>query len=154
MSLDQKLREIVEAKIAGTDLFIVDLKLLPTGRLNVSMDGDNGISIEQCSAISRNLGYEIEQQNLIETAYNLEVSSSGIDTPLKLKRQYKKNIGRNVMLKLNAEDSEKVTGKLTEVSEEEITLEITKKDKGKKVIISNEKYSFDSIKECKVQVTF
>ena len=56
MSLETNLRAIVEAKIASTDLFIVELKLSPTGRLIVSMDGDKGITIEQCSAISRNLG--------------------------------------------------------------------------------------------------
>ncbi len=154
MSLETKLRAIVEAKIAGTDLFIVELKLSPTGRLIVSMDGDKGITIEQCSAISRNLGYEIEQQNLIETAYNLEVSSAGVDTPLKLNRQYIKNIGRNVRLKFEGDEAEKIEGKLVGVTDAELTLEVTKKEKGKKEYIETNQYAFTSIKECKVLVSF
>jgi len=100
MNIEQKVSELVEQKIADRpDLFLVGVKMHPNGKLIILMDGDSGIGIADCAAISRHVGFHLEEENVIEQAYNLEVSSPGIDTPLVLKRQYEKNIGRNVSVK-------------------------------------------------------
>ena len=83
--------------------------------------------------------------------FSLEVSSPGLDEPLKLLRQYKKNIGRDVELVMN--DDAKKEGKLTAVTEENITIEYTE-GKGKKAIVKTDEIPFDAIKQTKVQIKF
>jgi len=91
---------------------------------------------------------------LIKDAYNLEVSSPGIDQPLLLKRQYAKNIGRNLKLQL-VEGGEKI-GTLENVTDEEIVFkEEPKKSKGKKVVpIESVNIPFGNIQQAKVQISF
>jgi ribosome maturation factor RimP len=84
------------------ELFLVDLTVTGVSgnqRVLVLIDGEAGLPIESCSLISRKLSNRIEEEDLIDGAFNLEVSSPGIDRPLSLPRQYKKNIGRK--LKVN-----------------------------------------------------
>lgn len=153
MNIEQKVSELVEQKIADRpDLFLVDVKMHPNGKLIVLMDGDQGIGIADCAAISRHVGFHLEEESVIENAYNLEVSSPGIDTPLKLKRQYEKNIGRNIAIKLT--DSGKREGKLLQVAEEGITIEEIIKEKGKKAVQTESLIPFDQITETKVLISF
>src|SRR6201996_9387183 len=101
MNIEKRVKELVEEKIADKpSLFLVDVKFHSNGSLVVLVDGDNGIGIDDVVAISRHVGFHLEEENVIETAYNLEVSSPGIDTPLTQKRQYLKNIGRNLSIKM------------------------------------------------------
>jgi len=153
MTIEQKVSELVEQKIADRpDLFLVDVKMHSNGKLIVLVDGDNGIGIADCVAISRHVGFHLEEENTIEHAYNLEVSSPGIDTPLKLKRQYDKNLGRNVQVKLT--EGTKREGKLLNVSEEGITIEEKNKEKGKKAELVESLIPFDQIAETKVLISF
>ena len=106
------------------ELFLVDL--IVTGfsgnqRVLVLIDGEAGLPIETCSLISRKLSNRIEEEDLIEGAFNLEVSSPGIDRPLSLPRQYKKNIGRK--LKIETLEGEIFEGKLKEIEEQTIVLQ-------------------------------
>jgi ribosome maturation factor RimP len=57
------------------------------GKLIILLDGDNGIGIDECAQVSRHVGFHLEEENVIETAYNLEVSSPGIDTPFRCHHQ-------------------------------------------------------------------
>jgi hypothetical protein len=83
MNIEKRVTELVEEKIADMpNLFLVDVKMHSNGKLIVLVDGDNGIGIADCAAISRHVGFHLEEENVIEEAYNLEVSSPGIDTPL------------------------------------------------------------------------
>src|ERR1700739_412548 len=101
MSIEKRVRELVEEKIKDKpNLFIVDIKMHSNGKLVILVDGDNGIGIDDCAAISRHVGFKLEEENAIETAYNLEVSSPELDAPLTLIRQYLKNIGRNLAIKM------------------------------------------------------
>ena len=153
MNIEQKVTELVEQKISDRpDLFLVDVKMHPNGKLIILMDGDNGIGIADCAAISRHVGYHLEEENVIEQAYNLEVSSPGIDTPLKMKRQYEKNLGRNLSVKLA--DAAKREGKLLQVAEQGITIEEQKKEKGKKAELVESFVPFDQITETKVLISF
>ncbi|WP_256010807.1 ribosome assembly cofactor RimP [Desertivirga xinjiangensis] len=152
MNIEQKVRELVEQKIADRpDLFLVDVKMHPNGKLIILMDGDQGIGIGDCAAISRHVGFHLEEENVIEQAYNLEVSSPGLDTPLSEKRQYQKNIGRTVSVK---QSDSKHEGKLVMVTDEGITIEEKIKEKGKKPEVTETLIPFDKITETKVLISF
>ena len=153
MNIEQRVSELVEQKIADRpDLFLVDVKMHPNGKLIILMDGDNGIGIADCVAISRHVGYHLEEENAIEHAYNLEVSSPGLDTPLKSRRQYEKNKGRSVAIKLG--EGAKREGRLLEVNEEGITIEEKIKEKGKKAELVESFILFGEITETKVLISF
>ncbi len=111
MQIEKRVIELVEEKIADRpDLFLVEVKMHGNGKLMILVDGDSGLSIQDCVAISRHVGFHLEEENAIDQAYNLEVSSPGVDTPLKLQRQYVKNMGRSLGIKLK--DGSKIEGKL------------------------------------------
>ncbi|MCL4639463.1 MULTISPECIES: ribosome assembly cofactor RimP [Olivibacter] len=153
MGIEKRVTELVEEKIADRpDLFLVDVKMHSNGKLIIHMDGDQGITIQDCAAISRHVGYHLEEENAIENAYNLEVSSPGIDTPLKLLRQYQKNIGRSITLKMA--DGSKREGTLLAASEKEMKLAETIKEKGKKAIQVETVVPLDQIIETKVLISF
>ena len=95
MNIEQRVTALVEEKIADRpDLFLVQVKMHSNGKLIILVDGDQGLSIQDCVAISRHVGFHLEEENAIEQAYNLEVSSPGVDMPLQLGRQYVKNVGK------------------------------------------------------------
>lgn len=153
MNVEKRVRELVEEKIADRpDLFLVDVKMHVNGKLAILVDGDHGVAIADCVAISRHVGYHLEEENTIEQAYNLEVSSPGIDTPLQSLRQYNKNIGRSVTIKLN--DGSKREGKLLSADESAIEIEEKIKEKGKKVQLAENSIPLDQILETKVLISF
>lgn len=153
MQIEKRVSELVQEKIADRDdLFLVDIKMLPNHTLIIHVDGDQGINIQDCAAISRHVGFHLEEENLIETAYKLEVSSPGIGEPLKLHRQYMKNIGRTLGLKMI--DGSKKEGVLVEVAENQIILEEQIKEKGKKARVEQTQIAFDQIAETKVLISF
>ncbi len=153
MQVEKRVKELVEEKIADRpELFLVEVKMLPNNKLIIHVDGDQGISIQDCAAISRHVGFHLEEENAIEKAYNLEVSSPGVGEPLKLKRQYDKNIGRELSIKLSSGD--KKEGKLLSVSENGITIEEKQKEKGKKVQLVESHIGLEDITELKVLISF
>ncbi|MBP6672851.1 MAG: ribosome maturation factor RimP [Bacteroidetes bacterium] len=97
--------------------------------IEVYVDSDNGITLDECSQISRVLSEKLDEADLITGRYRLDVSSPGLDRPLKLLRQYAKNIGRTCKIKYTGEEKKKfvIEGKLDSVSEQ--TIIITKAGK-------------------------
>lgn len=153
MNVEKRVRELVEEKIADRpDLFLVDVKMHVNGKLAILVDGDHGVAIADCVAISRHVGYHLEEENTIEQAYNLEVSSPGLDTPLQSIRQYNKNIGRSVSIKLT--DGSKREGKLLSADESAIIIEEKVKEKGKKAQSVENSIPLDQISETKVLISF
>jgi len=153
MNIEKRVTELVEEKIADMPhLFLVDVKMHSDGKLIVLVDGDNGIGIADCVAISRHVGFHLEEENVIAEAYNLEVSSPGIDTPLNQPRQYAKNVGRSLGIKMD--DGTKREGKLLNVGEGDITIEETIKEKGKKAETVESTILIDKITETKVLISF
>jgi ribosome maturation factor RimP len=153
MQVENRVKELIEEKISDRpELFLVEIRMLPNNKLIIHVDGDEGISIQDCAAISRHVGFHLEEENVIEQAYNLEVSSPGVGEPLKLKRQYYKNIGRLLSVKL-ADGSQK-EGKLLSVTDNDITIEASIKEKGKKATVAEAVLSFDNIIETKVLISF
>ncbi|MCX2482111.1 ribosome assembly cofactor RimP [Pedobacter sp. MR2016-24] len=153
MQAEKRVIELVEEKISDRpELFLVEVKMLPNNKLIIHVDGDEGISIQDCAAISRHVGFHLEEENAIEKAYNLEVSSPGVGEPLRLKRQYEKNIGREVSVKLAGGDIKE--GKLLGVNEQSITIEAKVKEKGKKAQLVETSLDFSNIIETKVLISF
>ena len=153
MQIEKRVKELVEEKIADRDdLFIVSITMLKNGVLSILLDGDNGIAIADCVAVSRHVGFHLEEENVIEHAYRLEVSSPGIDSPLTMLRQYTKNIGRDVRVKLLSSDIKE--GKLLSATESEIVIEEKIKEKGKKAELKEAAIPTNQIKETRVLISF
>jgi len=118
-------------------------------KFTVIVDGDQGIMIDDCAALSRALNESLEGE--ISDPYTLEVSTPGLDHPLKLKRQYKKNIGRG--LKVVRKDKSIVNGALKQTEEEKIVLE-TEIGLGKKTEVKIIEIPFTEIEKAFVTVSF
>lgn len=123
MDIAEEIKRIAESLITDQTQFIVDVivstKQGPR-KVMVIVDADHAVSIDVCANLSRSLSNELEGVEWLEDAYTLEVSTPGVDHPLKLKRQYKKNVGRNLKVKFQERIEE---GKLLEVTEEFISLQ-------------------------------
>ncbi|MFI5160874.1 MAG: ribosome maturation factor RimP [Sphingobacteriales bacterium] len=155
MDIEQRVSELVEEKIneiGRADLFLVSVKMLPNGKLIILVDGDKGIGIAECAQISRYVGFRLEEDNVIEEAYNLEVSSPGLDAPLTLPRQYVKNVGRTLVIKMA--DGSKREGKLSGLTEDAILVEESIKEKGKKAETVESMIPLTQITETKVVISF
>lgn len=133
-------------------VFLVSVKIKPTNNIRVYMDADDGLSIDKCVKINRSMYKLIEERGWYPDGdFSLEVSSPGIDEPLKLLRQYQKNVGRKVEVVLK--DESKKEGKLVAVTEATIQLEITT-GKNKKAVTVQQEIAFEDIKQTKVQIVF
>ena len=155
MTIEKRVTELADEKITTMerpDLFLVDVKMYPNGKLIILVDGDKGVGIADCAAISRHVGFHLEEENVLENAYNLEVSSPGIDTPLTLARQYTKNIGRQLAIKMT--DGSRREGKLTGITEDAVIIEETNKQQGKKAEVIESVIPLTQITETKVLISF
>ena len=134
------------------DIFFVDMKVKPTNNIKIFLDADSGLGIEKCIRINRRLYKQVEEMGFFpEGDFSLEVSSPGIGEPLKMLRQYVKNIGRNVEVTLN--DDTKKEGTLLDATEEGITIEYTE-GKNKKAVTVKLPILFTDIKQTVVQIKF
>jgi ribosome maturation factor RimP len=120
-------------------------------KVTIALDGDKGVTIDDCASLSRQLLDVLETQGLVGENFTLEVTTPGTDRPLKLNRQYVKNIGRG--LKLHLSNKTIVEGKLTEVSSEHITLE-QEVGTGKKMEVKKTTLGFPEIEKAFVQISF
>lgn len=149
------LQPIVEKIIAQTlpDAFLVSLKvnLSAKSSIQIFVDTDPGITIEQCSILSRAIGKYFDDENLIDFSYELEVSSPGLSNPLILPRQFRKNIGRE--LSVVQKNGEKKVGKLIDFQDNKIKLETEEKNPStKKWETFQMEIDLNDIKEAIVQV--
>lgn len=134
------------------DLFLVEIKIKPTNNIKVFIDGDQGVSIEKLVQYNRRLYRQLEEENMFPGGdFSLEVSSPGLDQPIKLHRQYQKNIGRFV--EITDKEENKKEGKLVSVTEEQIIIE-EQKGKGKKMELVTHTIPFENIKTTKIQIKF
>ncbi len=123
------LRESVERAIAGTDIFIVDIKVSPANDITVDIDSMQPLDIDTCAKITRSVEADFDRE--VED-YQLEVGSAGLTSPFKVKQQYIKNIGNQV--EVLTSDGRKFSGTLTQVNDDDFTVEVPTKEKveGKK----------------------
>jgi ribosome maturation factor RimP len=149
--ITEKIYELLQPLLDGTDIFIVNVKVKPINNIKVYLEADSGFSIQKSSGINRKLYPLIEASGMFpEGDFSLEVSSPGVDEPLMSPRQYHKNAGRKVTV-TDVEGVEK-TGILKEVTDEYITLEI-KPAKAKQALIITQ-IPFVNIKKTVVQIIF
>ncbi|MBN8879652.1 MAG: ribosome assembly cofactor RimP [Sphingobacteriales bacterium] len=147
--LEQKVNALIAA---DKDVFLVEIRIKPTNNVKVFLDSDLGISIDRLIQYNRALYKQLEEENIFPGGdFSLEVSSPGLDEPLKMHRQYLKNTGRFVeVLQL---DGVKKEGKLISTTETEIVIE-EEKGKGKKKELVQHSIPFSEIKTTKVQIKF
>jgi ribosome maturation factor RimP len=128
------------------ELFLVDVIIKGNQgnqKILVLIDGDEGITIDTCATISRSLGKRLEEEDLIDGKYLLEVSSPGLDHPISLRRQYEKNVGRKVSIETL--DGLKREGILKSISEDLVCIEIEGEI---------HEIDFNNIRETKILVLF
>lgn len=154
MTVDSQIQAVEKliGPLLDDDMFLVSIKIKPTNNFKIYLDADSGLGIEKCIRINRALYKIMEEMGMYPDGdFSLEVSSPGIDEPLKLQRQYSKNIGRDVEVVTN--DDSKKTGKLIEATAEKIVIEFTE-GKNKKAVVKQEEIPFSDIKQTKVQIKF
>jgi ribosome maturation factor RimP len=148
--VSSRIRQLAEEVAHEHEAFLVELIIrgeVNSKVLEVFVDTDVGITADGCAAISRDLSVQLDHENLVQGRYNLVVSSPGLDRPLKLFRQYRKNLGRNLKVRYRAaEEVKTVVGRLVEIHEEDIGLE----ERGKEQIL----IPLGSIVESKVEIEF
>jgi len=151
MDAAEEIRKIAEGKLKDSSQFVVDVivssKRKPQ-KVTVVIDGDAGISIDDCADISREVAKALDDSSALTDSYVLEVTTPGLDQPLKLHRQYKKNIGRRMRIKVS---DKVVEGKLVGVNDSGVTIE---QGDGKKIEKSVVELKFSEIDKSIVLVSF
>lgn len=153
MITESFVRKLAEEKTEGTSLFVLEVKIRKGNRILVTIDGDQGVTIDDCVQISRYVEHKLDRET---EDFELQVSSGGADQPLVLPRQYPKHTGRTIMVKMK--DGNEKTGVLRIVTESEIEIEKIP-EKGKKKNSKPEEplqevLPFALIKESLIVITF
>ncbi len=143
-----------EALLQKSSMFLIDLVITEDNKISITLDDDNGVILQDCIDISRAIESELDKDELL---YSIDVASAGVSLPLKLTRQYKKNVGRN--LKVTTSELEKIEAKLTEADDEKITLEWQSREpkkigKGKETVNNKKQIAYAEIKEAIVLISF
>jgi ribosome maturation factor RimP len=154
MELLQQIRHWIEERLqepAYAPYFVIEVRLAGTRKVEVFLDGDQGIDLDTCRDFSRYLENLLDAGGQLGEDYTLEVSSPGATRPLALPRQYPKHVGRT--LEVRRTDGSRLEGRLTEAGTETMTLEVTT-GKGRKKEISLIPIPFEEIAECRVKISF
>ena len=154
MTFKEKVKQVVEeALLEKPSIFLIDLTITDSFKIIIGIDGDNGVVLQDCIDVSRAVEGNLDRE---EQDFSLEVASVGVGSPLKLVRQYKKNIGRTLIVKTN---NENIEAELVEANELFIILswkarEAKKVGKGKETVQKELQIPYADIKEAIVTVTF
>ncbi|MFP9100063.1 ribosome assembly cofactor RimP [Flavobacterium sp. RHBU_24] len=135
------------------DLFLIDLSIGTDNKITVTVDGDNGVNLQDCIDISRAIEHNLDRE---EEDFSLEVASAGATSPLKLPRQFKKNIGRTVLVSTPDGETE---APLAGATDEGIILEWQAREpkqvgKGKETVTKRVEIPYSSIKQAVVVIKF
>jgi ribosome maturation factor RimP len=150
----EKVRSLIEDKIQNTEFYIIDLKISNTNQINVEIESDKPVSITDCVEISKFVENSLDRE---QEDFAIQVSSYGVDKPLKHYRQYIKNIGREV--DVNFADGKKEKGQLIKADQETFTIEYKAKEKKensnkKIVVVKQQQISYNEVKETKIKISF
>lgn len=146
----ETVENLINERIAGTDIFIVDIHISNTNSIKVRLDADKGLTIRDCVDVSRQVEHNLDRE---DEDFSLEVTSFGLGENLVLHRQYQKNVGKYVSL--HTLEGKHIKGLMKEVSEEVVHIEqeLTKKQK-KDGVETDIKIPFEEIRETKLQIRF
>lgn len=152
------LKEKVTALLEGAlkengSLFLIDLSISTDNKIKVILDGDHGVTLQDCMDVSRAIEHNLDRD---EEDFSLEVASAGAATPMVMARQYNKNIGRELLVRAKETDFE---GRLITVAEDHITVEWEAREpkpigKGKITVRKRQNIAISDIKEAKVVLKF
>ncbi len=154
MEFKEKVQALLEEGLAShPSLFLIDFSISSDDKISVVIDGDHGVTLQDCIDVSRSIEHNLDRE---EQDFSLEVASAGATSPLKLPRQYKKNVGRK--LEVHTEDG-KIEGVLTSANEDTIILEWKAREpkkigKGKETVEKRAEISYSEIKKAVVIITF
>jgi ribosome maturation factor RimP len=154
MTFKEKVQKLLSEGLEEKPLvFLIDLTITDAFKIIVSVDGDNGVTLQDCIDISRAIEHNLDRE---EQDFSLEVASVGVGSPLKMVRQYKKNVGRVLIVKLATVTIE---AELVDANDDFITLawearEPKKIGKGKETVRKRQEIPYADIKEAIVTVTF
>jgi ribosome maturation factor RimP len=158
MDLTSKLKEWTVAYIGEGPLMLVDFSVSQGTKrtlITILVDTLEGVTIDECALMSRKLAHFIEEGMLIEEAYNLEVSSPGLDFPLSQGWQFQKNLGRKVKVWMKNKDAENVEGTLVSYTEEAVEILTEKTVKHRKIVAKEANwFPLAEVDKIKVQVSF
>lgn len=153
----KRVMELIDERIAelGNGLFVVSLKISSSNSIVVELDKyEGGVSVNDCISVSRNIEHNLDRE---EEDFELSVTSAGLDKGLRVFAQYKKNVGREVDVKLHEGDD--INGLMIDATEEQIVVQTTRKEKieGKKkkeIIVEDHVLPMSNIKETKIVISF
>ena len=152
----KNIEKIIDQTLKGTELFLVELKISEANHIQVFIDGDSLVSISDCVDLSKEIESELDRD---EQDFELNVSSSGLDLPLRKKRQYKKHLTK--LLKLKTIEEEKILLRLELVTDKTIVGTPLQKNKNAKkgakkqfIELENVEIPFESIIEARIEVIF
>jgi ribosome maturation factor RimP len=154
MDVVEKIKDLAQSHLNDPGHFVVDVILSKHKpyKVTVVLDGDQGITIDDCSLLSRALSEDLDNIDLIKDNFTLEVGTPGLDQPLKLKRQFAKNVGRS--LKVHRKDNVIMQGLLKQTTDDKIVMETESKEKGKKKELIQTEIPFSEIEKAIVMVSF
>lgn len=138
--------DIVTTALEGTDKFLVDLKITPDNRIFISIDGDNGVIIDDCVELSHIIEDKLDRE--VED-YELNVASAGLESPLRNVRQYRRNIGREVTVTLMTGD--KYQGILKEAGDQQFAVSVPQT---KRTPEHDETFAYKDVKATKIVIKF
>lgn len=149
--VEQLVHEFLETR---KDLYLVDLKISAGDDITVILDGDEGLSLQDCLDASRAVEFNLDRE---EHDFSLQVMSPGLSEPLKLPRQFKKNMGREIEVLLNSD--EKIQGEVVAVDEDKVTIVLRYRrpkliGKGKEDVVENKEIPYADIKKALVVIKF
>jgi ribosome maturation factor RimP len=153
MIAKEKIVNLVNEKLQE-NMFLVDVTVSQANAIHVELDCMDGLTIDQCVEISRHIENQLDRE---EEDFGLEVSSPGIDQYFKVKRQYIRNVGRELLI--TTQQNEEFNGKLVEAGENGITMELLVKEKSddgkrKHTVKINRSLDYPEIKKAKVIISF
>lgn len=155
MEFRNKIEQLLNGFLAQReDLFLIDLKISAADDITVILDGDDGVSLQDCLDASRAIEFNMDRE---EHDFSLQVMSAGLSEPLSMPRQYAKNIGRDLKLLLN--DSSETEGELVKADDEKITLILRYRKpkevgKGKMDVVEEKEIPYSEIKKATVVIKF
>ena len=155
MDFKTRVEELIQAFLEERkDIYLVDLKISAGNDVVVILDGDESLSIQDCLDASRAIEFNLDRE---EVDFSLQVMSTGLSEPLKLPRQYKKNVGRE--LEVTTEEGEVIKGELLEADEEKIVLVLRYRrqklvGKGKEDVEEQREIPYQNIKRAMIVIKF
>ncbi len=158
MTFKDKVKSLIDKVLEeNTHLFLIDLSFSESNKISVVLDGDTGVNLQDCINVNRFLDNGLEAETAEEIEFSIEVASAGLSSPLKLVRQYKKNIGRNVKVKTISQGDFEAT--LSNADELSATLSWSTREpkeigKGKVTVEKTLQIPYTDIKEAVVIISF